>query len=178
VQRPPGLPCTLSFSRVNGDAKLGRNAPRERGHSCGPSLRANGSARSSPEPWVAFASRSAILTLFWHCGYRQFSFRRLLRSGCWQPGVNRFGRRFPCSKGSGNADSQRNGWNRGEGGADRRSRHDSGCVPAHPPYWAPSYLPLRAGRAMRAWALRGFRGPKTLQRSRQNSANHPKGILQ
>ena len=89
-------------------------------------------------------TRSVILTRFWHCGDWQFSFRRLLRSGRWQPSVNRFGRRFRGSKGSGNADSQPNDRNRREGGVGRTSRHDSGCVPAHPPSWAPSYLPLRA----------------------------------
>jgi hypothetical protein len=119
--------------------------------------------------------RSGILTLFWHCGYRQLSFRRLLRSACRQPGVNRFGRRFRCSKGSGNADSQQNRWNRGGGGRNRHSRHDSGCVPAHPPYRASSYLPLRAGWARAPGHSGAFEDQRPL--SAQNSVNHPKGFL-
>jgi hypothetical protein len=44
------------------------------------------------------ATKSAILTILWHCGYGQLSFRRLLRSGCRQESVNAFGRRFPGSR--------------------------------------------------------------------------------
>ena len=114
-------------------------SPRKRGE-------VNGAAaselyRDTPR---AVALMSTFLTLLWHCGDRQFSFRRSPRSVRWKPSVNGFGRRFRRSKGSGNADSQRSDGNRRGGGVGCPSRRDSGCVPAHPPSWAPSYLPLRA----------------------------------
>ncbi len=114
-------------------------------------------------------TRSAIMTLFWRCSSWPFSFRRLLRSGRWQPSVNRFGRRFGRAEGSGNADSQRNNRNRREGGAKRRSRHDFGCVPAHPPSWAPSYLPLRADWARAPGRSGVFEDKRTLQRPSQSA---------
>ena len=114
-------------------------------------------------------TRSAILTLFWRCGSQPFSIRRLLRGGRWQPSVNRFGRRFGRSEGSGNADSQRNRGNRREGGAKRRSPHDFGCVPAHPPSWAPSYLPLRADWARAPGRSGVFEDKRTLQRPSQSA---------
>ena len=124
------------------------------------------------------AVRSAILTLLWHCGCGHFSFRKVSRSGRRQPSVNRFDRRFLRSKGSGNADSQRNVGNRREGGADRPSRHDSGCVPAHPPSWASaSYLPLRAGWARAPGHSGVFEDQRTLQRSERQRESTQKEFV-
>jgi len=99
--------------------------------------------------------RSPMLTIFWHCGFRGFSFRT--RPGVWsrQPTVNGFDRGFSLHEGSGNADSQRKVRSSGWCGPGRAC--DSGCDPAHPPSWraSASYRPLRAVWAVCAWALRG-----------------------
>ena len=141
----------------------------------------SGSRPSPRRPWGRSCrspeTRSAILTRFWHCGCRHFSFRRLSRSRCWQPNVNRFGRRFRRSNGSGNADSQRNDGIRREGGTDRNSLHDSGCVPAHPPYWAPSYLPLRADWACAPGHSGVFENQRPFKRSRQTARTTQKEFL-
>jgi len=98
--------------------------------------------------------RSSLLTIFWHCGFTHFSSRTGLGARPRQQTVNGFGR-GSGSKGSGNADSQllvrSSGWS-----GQCRPPGDSGCVAAHPAYRrAASYLPLRAGWAVCAWALRG-----------------------
>jgi len=98
--------------------------------------------------------RSSLLTIFWHCGFTHFSSRTGLGARARQQTVNGFGR-GSASKGSGNADSQlfirSSGWS-----GQCRPPGDSGCVAAHPAYRrAASYLPLRAGWAVCAWALRG-----------------------
>ncbi len=114
---------------------------------------------------------------FWRCGCGLFSSRRTPWSGSRQPTVNGFVRRFCRSKGSGNADSQRYQGNCGGGGRNRRFRRDSGCVPAHPPYWrAASYLPLRAGWAFAPGhsGVAGDQGP--LKRSGSPGAPS-KGII-
>ncbi len=99
--------------------------------------------------------RSPVLTIFWHCGFGHFSSRTGFGARARQQTVNGFGR--GCgSKGSGNADSQRKLRSPGWSGQCRPRPGDSGCVPAHPAYRrAASYLPLRAGWAVCAWALRG-----------------------
>ncbi len=149
----PAFPAPSRCRKGELDAKLGRMPSRE----CG---------------GVSFAPSLAIQVSpsdpLWHCGCWPFSFRRLLRSGRWQPSVNRFGRRFRGSKGSGNADSQRNDGNRRAGGLGR-TRHDSGCVPAHPPSWAPSYLPLRADWAHAPGRSGVFEDKRTLQRPSQSA---------
>src|SRR5262249_7292655 len=91
---------------------------------------------------------SGGLTLLRRCGCRPFSSRTTLIRG----GGNKASTVFAENRvvqGSGNADSQPNGWNRREGGRSRRRSRDFGCVAAHPaPRRAsPSYLPLRAGWA-------------------------------
>jgi hypothetical protein len=134
--------------------------PRKRGIQYAAAFRLE---RWSPEYWSpAFAgddgpgsTRSSVLTIFWHCGFTHFSSRTGLGAMARQQTVNGFGRESG-SKGSGNADSQRklrsSGWN----GRCRPHPGDSGCVAAHPAYRrAASYLPLRAGWAVCAWALRG-----------------------
>ena len=106
-------------------------------------------------PWASI-TRSTQLTIFWHCGFRHFSFRTgaEVRLGNHASMVLAEDR---ASKGSGNADSQRNGWSSGWGGQRRAYPRDSGCVLAHPASRraSASYLPLRAVWAVCAWALRG-----------------------
>ena len=163
------------LERVTQDAKLGRIPSR----GCEVMPMRGSMEASSREPvrlapqagrgGMCPSTRSVIMTLFWRCSCWPFSFRRLLRGGRWQPSVNRFGRRFGRSEGSGNADSQRNNRNRREGGAKRRSRHDFGCVPAHPPSWAPSYLPLRADWARAPGRSGVFEDKRTLQRPSQSA---------
>ncbi len=114
-------------------------------------------------------TRSARLTIFWHCGWPHFSFRTSHKARLRQPTVNGFapGWRF---KGSGNADSRRKGRSSGWSGRCRPCLRDSGCVLAHPPSWraSASYRPLRAVWAVCAWALRGSREiTRPLQRSRK-----------
>ena len=105
---------------------------------------------------VMSATRSTPLTIFWRCSCGHFSSRNAARASR-QRTFNGFDRGFIGSKGSGNADSRPKRWDFGGGGLGRRHRRDSGRAPAHPPPWrAPSYLPLRAGWAPRAWALRGL----------------------
>src|SRR6202166_5091652 len=82
------------------------------------------------------------------------------------------------SKGSGNADSQRNVRSSREIGRRGWSRSDSGCVLAHPASWraSASYLPLRA-----VWALapghsgvaRDHQTPSALEKA----AHQPQGIF-
>jgi hypothetical protein len=112
-------------------------------------------AMTAEEIRTARATRSFMLTIFWHCGFTHFSSRTGLGGMARQQTVNGFGRESG-SKGSGNADSQlfirSSGWS----GQCRPRPCDSGCVAAHPAYRrAASYLPLRAGWAVCAWALRG-----------------------
>ena len=111
--------------------------------------------------------RSAQLTIFWRCGGLAFSSRRTARCVGRQPTVNGFGRGFWRLTGSGNADSRPNRWNFGRSGSGRCAR-DSGCDPAHPPYWRPSsYLPLRAGWALapgHSGVVRDHRTPKAPER--------------
>jgi hypothetical protein len=100
--------------------------------------------------------RSAHLTIFWRCGLSQFS----SRTGAEAPAGNEPSMVLAedrASKGSGNADSQRNAWSSREIGRYCRCLRDSGCVPAHPASLraSASYLPLRAVWAVCAWALRG-----------------------
>jgi hypothetical protein len=112
------------------------------------------------------ALRSALLTIFWHCGYSPFSSRTAVARAPWQRTVNGFAREFPRLTGSGNADSQRKVRSSGWSGFSRPCA--SGCVRAHPASWraSASYRPLRAVWAVCAWALRGLReNTKTLQRS-------------
>jgi hypothetical protein len=120
-------------------------------------LRERSASSLTPSPGRAKRQiRSARLTIFWHCGLPQISFRtgteaRLGNDLATVLAENR------ASKGSGNADSQRKVRSSRERGHCRRSRSDSGCVRAHPASWraSASYLPLRAGWALCAWALRG-----------------------
>ena len=99
-------------------------------------------------------TRSGSLTIFWRCSCGYFSSRNGLLSPL-ATNRQRFWPKIWGSKGSGNADSWPNRWDFGGGGSGRR--HDPGRAAAHPPDWrASSYLPLRAGWAPRAWALRGW----------------------
>ena len=105
---------------------------------------------------VSFAKRSPLLTIFCHCSFTRFS----SRTGSGQGPGNEPSTVLAedsRSQGSGNADSQRKVWSSGWGGLGRPCPSDSGCVPAHPPYWraSASYRPLRAVWAVCAWALRG-----------------------
>ena len=105
--------------------------------------------------------RSARLTIFWHCGHSRFSSKTAAKRASRQRTVNGFRRGFPCltrdrqrwtpvlrpiarqMSGSGNADSQRKV--RSSGWSGRCRPCASGCVHAHPAYWASaSYRPLRA----------------------------------
>jgi hypothetical protein len=87
--------------------------------------------------------RSAQLTIFWHCGPTSFSSRTAPWRAFRQRTVNGFGRAFWRSRGSGSADSRRNGRSSGRGGLRRA------CSPRRdhvPPPWraSASYRPLRA----------------------------------
>jgi hypothetical protein len=106
------------------------------------------------------AHRSAPLTIFWHCDPTAFSSRTASRRVVRQRTFNGFDRGFGRLQGSGNADSQRKV--RSSGWSGFRRPCASGCVRAHPSYWASaSYRPLRAVWAVCAWALRGCaRTPK------------------
>jgi hypothetical protein len=128
--------------------------------------------RENAAPRPGHVDRSPVLTIFWHCGFRHFSSRTGLGASARQPTVNGFGRRSG-SKGSGNADSQPKFWNSGWSGQCRPRPCDSGCVPAHPAYRrAASYLPLRAGWAVCAWALRGcLRSPDPSARKQQRTTD-------
>jgi hypothetical protein len=120
--------------------------------------------------------RSARLTIFWHCGFRHFSFR----TGSKRAAGNKPSMVLVedgASQGSGNADSQRKVWSSGGSGPRRASPGDSGCVPAHPADWraSASYRPLRAVWAVCAWALRGCaRSPDPF--SAQRPAHHLKEL--
>ncbi|SHJ98091.1 hypothetical protein SAMN05444159_2081 [Bradyrhizobium lablabi] len=124
----------------------------------------------------SWQTRSPILTIFWHCGARQFS----SRTGPEAPSGNEPSMVLAedrASKGSGNADSQPNVWSSGEIGRYRRCPRDSGCVPAHPASRraSASYLPLRAVWAICAWALRGCaRSPEPF--SAKTTAHQIQGI--
>ena len=73
--------------------------------------------------------RSPQMTIFWHCGLPALSSKTASETHFRQPTVNGFGRGC-CSKGSGNADSQRFGWSSGGSGDGRSCPGDSGCVRA------------------------------------------------
>jgi hypothetical protein len=90
------------------------------------------------------ALRSALLTIFWHCGHSPFSFRTRSARAPRQRTVNGFARGFLRLTGSGNADSQRKVRSSGWSGCSRPCA--SGCVHVHPAYWraSASYRPLRA----------------------------------
>jgi hypothetical protein len=110
----------------------------------------------APSRGVASETRSAHLTIFWRCGLSQFSSRTGAEAAVGnEPSMVLAEDR--ASKGSGNADSQRNAWSSREIGRYCRCLRDSGCVPAHPASLraSASYLPLRAVWAVCAWALRG-----------------------
>ena len=126
---------------------------------------------AAPRP--GHVDRSTRLTIFWHCGLAGFSFRTALKH---VPG-NQPSTVLPqdeASKGSGNADSRRNGWSSGYSGRCRPYPGDSGCVLAHPASWraSASYRPLRAVWAVCAWALRGCArstGPFSAQKKQRTS---------
>ncbi len=103
--------------------------------------------------------RSSILTIFWRCGDRHFSSRKPPERLSGNEPSTVLAEDSSLQLGSGNADSQRKVWSSGWSGRGRPYPCDSGCVPAHPPYWraAASYRPLRAVWAVCAWALRGSR---------------------
>src|ERR1019366_1089292 len=113
------------------------------------------------------------LTIFWHCGFRHFSFRTASeRATGNEPSMVLV--EDCASKGSGNADSQRKVWSSGWSGLRRAYACDSGCVAAHPASWraSASYLPLRAVWAVCAWALRGCArspGPFSAQKAAPTS---------
>jgi hypothetical protein len=183
VQRAPGFPCALFFLRRR-LMQLGRIAPRGCGPMSGRIVESNGHilrdarkgallrmrggtlmVRSAATPRVSnqeaveyvpggIKTRSAHLTIFWHCGLAHFSSRTAQDAWSRQRTVNGFGPGFRLQPGSGNADSQRKVWSFGWSGACHRY---PGCVAAHPAYWraAASYRPLRAVWAVCAWALRG-----------------------
>jgi hypothetical protein len=121
-------------------------------------------------------TRSPILTIFWHCGTRQFSSRTGPEVAAGnEPSMVLAQDR--ASKGSGNADSQRNVRSSREIGHCCRCPRDSGCVRAHPASRraSASYLPLRAGWAICAWALRGCaRSPEPF--SAKTTAHQIRGI--
>jgi hypothetical protein len=123
-------------------------------------------------------TRSARLTIFWHCGRPPLSSKTAPERGFRQPTVNGFGR-GSGSKGSGNADSQRYVRSSGGSGHRRACPGDSGCVRAHPAAWraSASYRPLRAVWAVCAWALRGCaRSPEPF--SAQQGSAPPKEFSQ
>jgi hypothetical protein len=129
------------------------------------------------------AIRSPMLTIFWHCGFRHFSSKNAgERCSGNEPStvlIENLGsetREFQRLKGSGNAGSRPKVWSSGGSGARRLRLRDSGCVAAHPPYRRPApYLPLRAGWAVCAWALRGCARSPDPSALRTMSASYPKG---
>ena len=162
----PEAPCERSSSRNHqsgyGDGEDA--APRFRVWSFGPSR--NDETKQTPDQIDSLISqtalRSPMLTIFWRCSCGRFSFRNIWRAARQRPlgGADRV---FGAQEGSGNADVRPIRGDFGGRGFCRRCLRDFGCVAARPASRrAPSYLPLRAGRAMRAWALRGFtRSPDT-----------------
>ena len=147
----------ICLNVIAGEAKQSIASPRKK-DGIFAALAMTVKERSGPLPaWRGRrATTSVHLTDFWHCGGPSFSFRT---------GPERRSGNEPstvlaedcASQGSGNADSQRNGWSSGGSGARRPSPGDSGCVTAHPASWraSASYRPLRAVWAVCAWALRG-----------------------
>jgi hypothetical protein len=159
VQRAPGFPCTLCFSRRRNMHNPGARAPREGGGAYLAVIRAFDERRvqgGQSHASVPASPRSPQMTIFWHCGLPALSSKTASETHFRQPTVNGFGRGC-CSKGSGNADSQRFVRSSGGSGDGRSCPGDSGCVRAHPADWraSASYRPLRAVWAVCAWALRG-----------------------
>ena len=101
--------------------------------------------------------RSAFLPLFWHCDVASFS-SKTIAVALEATNRQRFGPRLESViQGSGNVDSQHEVRSSGRGGQHGSYPRESGCIAAHPADWraSASYLPLRAGWAVCAWALRG-----------------------
>jgi hypothetical protein len=124
------------------------------GRFMGGAERAVSEAARGPEACVV--DRSARLTILCRCGHQSFSSRTSLARGSGNEPSTVLAEHH-AALGSGNADSRPNRWDFRDGARSRRRSRVPGCVAAHPaPQRAsPSYLPLRAGWAVCAWALRG-----------------------
>jgi len=109
-----------------------------------------------PSPMCRLQTRSPILTILWHCDWRPFSSRTALARASGNKPSTVLAEHH-AAQGSGNADWRPNRWDFRDGGRSRRRSCVPGCVAAHPARRraSPSYLPLRAGWAICAWALRG-----------------------
>jgi hypothetical protein len=159
---------SLSSRRRPGPLRRGLNCPCAMAVAFPSTTRLRGYGPRPPPGRLAVgpAERSPLLTIFWHCGHWHFSSRTARHGVRGNEPSTVLADSSPIA-GLGNADSRRKWRDFGWGGRCRSRARDSGCVPAHPPYWraSASYRPLRAVWAVCAWALRGSREiEKTLQR--------------